>query len=75
VACSRTQLLVRLAYAITVYKSQGLTLPKVVLDLSQIEHCLALSCIAVLRVKSLDGLLFKGPFDFDHFKKSYTAVS
>jgi ATP-dependent exoDNAse (exonuclease V) alpha subunit len=66
---------VRLAYAITVHKSQGLTLLKVVLDLSRREHCLGLSYVAVSRVKSLGGLLFEGPFDFDHFKKSHTAVS
>ena len=52
-----------------------MTLPRAVLDLSQREHCLSLSYVAVSRVKSLDGLLFEGPFDFDHFKKSYTAVS
>ena len=64
----------RLAWAITVHKSQGLTLPKVVLDLSQTEHCLGLSYVAVSRVKSLNGLLFERPCDFDHFKKSNTAV-
>ncbi len=58
-----------------VYKSQGLTLPKVVLDLSQTEHCLGLSYIAISRVKSLDGLLFEGPFDFDHFKKATTVIA
>jgi ATP-dependent DNA helicase PIF1 len=50
-------------------------LPKVVLDLRQTKHCLGLSYVAVSRVKTLDGLLFEGPFDFDHFKRTKTAVS
>ena len=51
-----------------VYKSQGLTLFKAVLNLNYKEYCLGLSYIAVSRVKTLEGLLFKGPFDFKHFK-------
>jgi hypothetical protein len=46
--CSRTQFPLRLAYTITVYKSQGLTLSQAVLNLNQKEHCLGLSYVAVL---------------------------
>ena len=75
VACSRTQFPLRLVYAITVYKSQGLTLSRAVLNLNQREHCLGLSYVAVSRVKTLSGVLFKVPFDFDRFKHVNSAVS
>jgi hypothetical protein len=67
IACSRTQFPLRLAYAITVHKSRGLTLPKVGLNLNCVDHCLGLSYVAVSRVKTLDGILFEGHFDFELF--------
>jgi hypothetical protein len=46
-----------------------------VLDLSRTKHYFRLSYIIILRVKTLDRLLFEGPFDFDHFKKLKTTIS
>jgi ATP-dependent exoDNAse (exonuclease V) alpha subunit len=64
----------RLAYGITVHKSQGLTLSKAVLNLATKEHALGLSYVAVSRVKTLQGLLFECPFDYDHFQVKETKT-
>jgi ATP-dependent DNA helicase PIF1 len=61
-------------HAITVHKSQGLTLPKVVLKLNQREHCVGVSYVAVSRVKRLSGVLFEDRFDFDRFQHVNSAV-
>jgi hypothetical protein len=73
--CSQTQFPLRLAYAITVYKSQGLTLSQAILNLNQKEHCLGLLYVAVSRVKALNSVLFKGPFDYKRFTGKESAIS
>jgi ATP-dependent DNA helicase PIF1 len=75
VLCTRKQFPLRLAYAITVHKSQGLTLSRVVLNLDQREHCLGLSYVAVSRVKALDGLMFESPFDYSRFNSHNTPTA
>ena len=72
---TRTQFPLWLVYVITVYKSQGLTLLRVVLNLDQREYCLGLSYVAISRVKALDGLMFKSPFDFSHFTVHNTPTA
>ena len=51
-----------LVYAITVHKSQGLTLDKVVLDISTKDHTLGLTYVAISSVRTIQGLCLKNPF-------------
>ena len=49
-------------------------LTKAVLNLTMKEHALGLSYIVVSRVKTLQGLLFECPFDYDHFRLKETST-
>ena len=63
-ACSRLQLPLKLAWAITIHKAQGLTLDKVVLDIGPKEFCAGLTFVALSRVRNLNSLAFHPSFDF-----------
>jgi ATP-dependent DNA helicase PIF1 len=75
VNCSRTQFPLWLAYAIIVHKCQRMLLSAAVINLSQKEHCLGLSYVAVSCVRTISGIVFEKPFDFDHFKHKKSDIS
>ena len=62
--CSRLQLPLRLAWAVTIHKSQGLTLDKTVVDIGKKEFSSGLTFVACSRVRHLSDLLFDPPFPF-----------
>ena len=61
VNCSRIQFPLIIAYAITVHKVQGLTLSRIVLNITGKDFALGLCYVAISRVKTFDGLLFDEP--------------
>lgn len=64
VQCSRLQLPLKLAWAVTIHKSQGLTLDKVVVNVGKKEFSCGLTFVACSRVRHLTELLFSPPFPF-----------
>src|SRR6266496_2299206 len=66
--CSRLQIPISLSWAITVHKSQELTLTKAVIDIGKKEYASGLSFVAVSRVCALENILFK-PFSFERLQR------
>ena len=66
--CSRLQLPLKLAWAVTIHKAQGLTLDKVTIDIGKKEFSAGLTFVAVSRVRHITDLLFNPPFPFQHLK-------
>ena len=62
--CSRLQIPLKLAWAVTIHKSQGLTLDKAVIDIGKKEFSTGLTFVACSRVRQLTNLLFVPPFSF-----------
>ena len=65
---SRQQLPLKLAWAITIHKAQGLTMSKVVIDIGRREFTLGLTFVACSRVCQLSDLAFHPSFDFQRLQ-------
>ncbi len=53
-----------MAWAVTIHKSQGMTLDKVVIDVGKKEFSAGLTFVACSRVRHVKDLLFNPPFAF-----------
>jgi ATP-dependent exoDNAse (exonuclease V) alpha subunit len=59
-----------MAWAITIHKSQGLTLDRVVVELGAKDFAPGLSFVAISRVKTLKGLAFHSRFDIARLQRT-----
>ncbi|XP_057862035.2 uncharacterized protein LOC131070490 [Cryptomeria japonica] len=63
-----SQIPLHLAWALTIHKSQGLTLQKATIDIGPTKR-IGLMFMAISRVKSLQGLRIMPPFSYDRYEK------
>jgi ATP-dependent DNA helicase PIF1 len=66
--CSRRQLPLKLSWAVTIHKSQGLTLDQVIIDIGNKEFCAGLTFVAISRVRCLSNIILSPPFTFQRLQ-------
>jgi ATP-dependent DNA helicase PIF1 len=71
----RSQFPVRLAYAITIHKAQGMTMPKVVLNIAHGRKDLGIFYVAASRVRRLEDIMFEESFDYERVTAGETELS
>lgn len=63
-----------LAYAITIHKSQGLTLDRIVMDISERDRVTGAAYVGISRSRKLDGIMFDYAFDISRFQDRSSLV-
>ncbi|KAF5336454.1 hypothetical protein D9611_006665 [Ephemerocybe angulata] len=67
--CARTQIPLRLAWAVTIHKSQGLTLKKIKLGLGKKEFSTGLTFVGLSRVASFKDIMIVDTLDYSRIAK------
>lgn len=70
----RQQLPLKLAWALTIHKSQGLTLPKAWIDIGKSERTAGVSYVAISRVKTLSSLVIE-PMTFQRLSSLKSSAN
>lgn len=72
--CQRKQFPLMPAFAITIHKSQGLTLARVVLNFKNKDFTSGLSYVALSRVRAIEYVIFETGFSRDRFPAVLTSL-
>ena len=66
---SRTQFPLHVAYAVTIHKSQGMTLNKAVVELGDYDFTRGLTFVAISRVRAIGDIVFQSEIRSERLQK------